>query len=458
MTETCRIRIARRDYDTLMTSVFPGDRDEHGAVLLGGISHANEAPVFHVREVHIAHDGTDYVEGKVGYRALNPTFIHRMITRARDEGLAYIAVHNHDTDTSVAFSRIDLNSHELGYPALLQISRGMPVGALVVGHRSAEADMWMRDGRRLALDELVVVGNGIRHLNSAPREESPVEDAFDRQVRLFGRAGQMRLARCRVAIVGLGGIGSLVAEYLARLGVGYFLLIDPDRLDPSNVSRVVGATVADATDHSLKVDIAHRVIAAANSSATVVAIPDDVAKGSVAAALTSLDYVFLAADSMRARLVINALVHQYLIPAVQLGSKIRVDERGHIVDVMSAVRPMRPGAGCLWCNGLIDPTGLAIEAKTDEERIDQAYGVSEPNPSVIALNAISAAHAVNDFMLDYLGPRECAGDLEFMHFHFVPAPKLMRVQPRADSGCSECSPTGRRYGRGDGLALPVTDG
>src|SRR6266849_8713352 len=117
--------------------------DEHGAVLLAGTSQLNGQLTLHVREVHLAREGTDYVEGKIGYRALSPTFIHRLITRARDEKLAYIAVHNHNSDTHVAFSRIDLDSHELGYPALLQIARGMPVGALVVGHRSAQADMWM---------------------------------------------------------------------------------------------------------------------------------------------------------------------------------------------------------------------------------------------------------------------------------------------------------------------------
>jgi len=258
--------------------------------------------------------------------------------------------------------------------------------------------------------------------------------------------------------VGLGGIGSLVAEFLARLGVGSFVLIDPDALEPSNLSRVVGATIADAAHQTLKVDVARRVISDANPNATVESIADDVAKQSVAATLRSVDYVFLAADSMRARLVFNALVHQYLIPGVQLGSKIRVDERGHVVDVMSAIRPVRPGMGCLWCNHLVDPAMLAIEAKTDRERIEQAYGVAEPNPSVIALNAVSAAHAVNAFMLDYLGLREPDPTVQFEHFHFLPRAKVDRVQPRRDEQCSECSPAGRRYGRGDTIPLPVTEG
>src|SRR5207302_3514904 len=168
-----------------------------------------------------------------------------------------------------------------------------------------------------------------------------------------------------------------------------------------NLSRIVGATLSDAEKRHPKVAVAKRLIRESNPAAEVVTIIDDIAKESVARRLVENDYLFLAADSMRARLVFNAIVHQYFIPGVQLGSKVRVDEEGNIIDVLSVNRPVRPGQGCLWCNELIDPTALATEAKTDAERVDQAYGTSEPNPSVIALNGISAAHAVTDFMLDY---------------------------------------------------------
>ncbi len=160
---------------------------------------------------------------------------------------------------------------------------------------------------------------------------------------------------------------------------------------------------------------------------------------------------------MRARLVFNAIIHQYLIPGVQLGSKIRSDKQGTLVDVMSANRPVRPGSGCLWCNQLIDPTQLAKEAKTDEERKAQAYGVEEPNPSVISLNAVSAAHAVNDFLLDYLDLRPEGEQLYYEHFHFLDKTRRV-VQPRKSEDCSECSKTGMRYALGDAVKLPCIEG
>src|SRR5208283_1446578 len=130
MTHKCRLRIERNHFQVLTTHLFPGDGGEHGAVLLAGLSKHDEQITLHVREVHLAQECLDYVQGTVGHRALTPKFIHRLITRARDERLVYLAVHNHGSDREVGFSYVDFESHERGYPALLQMARGMAVGAL----------------------------------------------------------------------------------------------------------------------------------------------------------------------------------------------------------------------------------------------------------------------------------------------------------------------------------------
>ena len=299
-----------------------------------------------------------------------------------------------------------------------------------------------------------MIGNDITRLYSRPCREGESNAEHDRQVRMFGAAGQHILQASKVAVVGLGGVGSLVAEYLARLGVGNLVLIDPDEIESSNLSRVVGATRVDVETGQLKTQIAVRHAREMAIHATLQAVAGDVSRHSVAQGLRDCDFIFLAADSMRARLVVNALAHQYLIPAIQMGAKIRRGDRGNLEDAMSAVRHIRPGTGCLWCNGLIDPTQLAIEAKSDSERKEQAYGVQEPNPSVITLNAVAAAHAVNDFLFDFLGLR--TGDVEaaYHHFHFDRG-KAQRVMPRRSPECRECV---LRLAMGDALELPVVEG
>ena len=453
--EYCDILVTSGDHQRIMEHLFPGDKDEHGAILRAGIVRNGSSLRLLIQNVHPAEFGTDYVAGRYGYRALTPTFINREILQCRDAGLAYLAVHNHHkSDRHVGFSKIDLESHERGYPALLDIGRDVPVGALVYGQRSVAADIWLPDGSRRSLASYRVIGNDIKRLYSQPCQEHESNAEHDRQVRMFGAAGQRILQASKVAIVGLGGVGSLVAEYLARLGVGNLVLIDPDEIESSNLSRVVGATRIDVETGQLKTQIAVRHVREMAIDARLQPIAGDVSRHSVAQVLRDCDFIFLAADSMRARLVVNALAHQYLIPAIQMGAKIRRGDYGNLEDAMCAVRHIRPGTGCLWCNGLIDPTQLAIEAKSDSERKEQAYGVQEPNPSVITLNAVAAAHAVNDFLFDFLGLRTVDVEADYHHFQFHRG-KAQHVMPRRSPECRECV---HRLAMGDALELPVVEG
>ena len=449
---TCDILVSARLHQRLIAHLFPGDNDEHGAILRAGVVRSGDGLRLLIQYVEPAQFGTDYIRGQYGYRALDPTFIHREIMRCRDAGLAYLAVHNHRSDRHVEFSGIDLASHERGYPALLDIGKGVPVGALVYGRRSVAADVWLPDGTRRSLGTYRIVGRTVSRLYSKPHRETAADSGHDRQILMFGAAGQHLLRSSKVAVVGLGGVGSLAAEYLARLGVGTILMIDPDPIEATNLSRVVGATPIDVESGLLKTQIAVRHARELAHDAVLLPVAGDVASAAVARELRDCDFIFLAADSMRARLVVNALAHQYLIPVVQMGAKVRPGPAGILDDAMSAVRHIRPGSGCLWCNGFIDATQLAIEAKSDAERKDQAYGVHEPDPSVITMNAVAAAQGVNDFLFDFLNLR---GEVTsaYRHMHFV-RHALQDVVPRCDPHCPECV---RRLAMGDALELPVLD-
>jgi len=239
-------------------------------------------------------------------------------------------------------------------------------------------------------------------------------------------------------VLGLGGIGSLVAEYLARLGVANLTLVDTDTVERTNLCRLVGATVEDAERHTLKVDVAERVIRQAYPEAQVTKLVADVAAPSVVEHLKSVDYIFLAADSMRARLVVNALTQQFFVSGVQLGSKIVVDEvTGRVDDAMSVVRPMRPGNGCLHCSGFINRQKLALEFATEEDRQHANYGTEDPNPSVITLNAVAASTAVNDFLFDVLELRP-DDPVRYRHMSHVRRNRGQSVELRDDQQCPEC--------------------
>jgi hypothetical protein len=243
-----RFRISSADFDKLYNHLFPGDRDEHGAVLLAGISESSRETRFLVHQVLLAKDGVDYVPGRRGYRMLTADFVAKASHMAAKERLCYFAVHCHGGRDSVSFSDTDLASHERGYPALLDITSGGPVGALVFAENAVAGEIWTRSGIR-PLNDMTVVGLNCRKLFPTPSNQANTFDGmFHRQSLIFGQVGQQRLAKAKIGIIGLGGVGSLVNEVLARVGVGEIVAVDPEKLELSNLSRVVGSRRWDSQD------------------------------------------------------------------------------------------------------------------------------------------------------------------------------------------------------------------
>src|SRR5438270_11705847 len=136
-----------RLYSQLMRHLFPGDEDEHGAVIAAGMVTTERGVKLLARELFLAEDGVDFVPGRRGYRMLTAEFVRDKIRHCRDERLVYLAVHNHGGSNHVDFSGADLRSHERGYPALLDIS-GHAVGALVFAENAIAGDIWTPDRAR----------------------------------------------------------------------------------------------------------------------------------------------------------------------------------------------------------------------------------------------------------------------------------------------------------------------
>ncbi len=436
-----------RLWTTLQDHLFL-DGDEHGAVILAGLAEGPRGPRLLAREVILARDGIDYVAGETGYRALTPTFVRDAAVRARAEGLHYLAIHNHFDPGNhhiVGFSQTDLASHARGYPALRQIT-GRPVGAVVLTRTAGAGDLWLPDGDRVDLAEVVIPAGNLIRMRPRPAVSSGVPDEqYDRQARLFGDLGQQVLGRMRVAVIGLGGVGSILVEGLARLGVGELLLVDDDIVDATNLPRLLGAEPDDVG--KLKTVPAARNARRANPDIRLEVLPERVETPAARSALRTCDWIFLAADGQAARFWVNSAVNQYLIPAAQIGVKVPVNARGDIGLVHANSRLLLPGNGCLWCNGLINPTDLAVDMHPEHERQDARYVPGVPAPSVIALNGIAAMEGLNHFMLAVTGLHVDERDTDSM-IHLPLARDRSPQLLRRDPSCPWCSQLGQ-LARGD---------
>ena len=91
-----------------------------------------------------------------------------------------------------------------------------------------------------------MVGRGI-HISASPHHSSPFVQSIrlHRTLDTWGPACQAVLASLRIGVVGLGSVGSIIAETLARIGATDILLLDADRVEEHNLDRLLYATASD---------------------------------------------------------------------------------------------------------------------------------------------------------------------------------------------------------------------
>lgn len=141
-------------------------------------------------------------------------------------------------------------------------------------------------------------------------------DRYSRQL-LFpgiGEEGQRKLADARVAIVGVGAIGSVAAGLLARAGVGHLRLVDRDYVEPSNLQRQSLFDEADAAESLPKAVAAARKISALNSQITAEAEVADLTPENAERLLAGVHLILDGTDNFETRYLINDYAVQNHMP------------------------------------------------------------------------------------------------------------------------------------------------
>src|SRR5207302_10529038 len=128
--------------------------------------------------------------------------------------------HSHPFPGRVRPSPIDLATETefCGRVAPLRLGDRRPVGALIIGPDGASARVWI--GGESTPADVRVIGDRVRVLTAVGHARVSTLAPYARQLLLWGAEGQAILNRSTVAVVGLGGTGSHVAQQLAYLGLG----------------------------------------------------------------------------------------------------------------------------------------------------------------------------------------------------------------------------------------------
>jgi hypothetical protein len=238
---------------------------------------------------------------------------------------------------------------------------------------------------------------------------------FSRQILLFGDEGQQVLSNIRVAIIGLGGLGSHVSQQLAYLGIRKFGLVDGDMVEETNLNRLIGATADDVPASRPKVDVAERMIKAVDPEVQVERVGKSFISLEGRALLSEADFVIGCVDNDGARLALTAVCAALHKPYMDVATDIDPDDTpinygGRIIFAKGA-------SGCCHCLGALDDREIERWMGSEDQLAadDRIYGsgAAGPSPSVVCLNGVLASAACLEFMVEVTGLREANRWLEY---------------------------------------------
>ena len=311
--------------------------------------------------------------------------------------LDVVHIHTHYGENEPTFSVID-DRHEAEYAKFLAASyQHKP--RLISGVFNESLDksrfrIWDRQGIYHTQIEFV---NGWFGTQTPSLSIAESELLFARQ-KIFGRGFQEQLSGLKVALIGCGGIGAIFAEQLARLGVKHWTLIDPDRLETSNLNRMPAAN-QDLVDqwwfkvHYLKWLIKKVYKVGSHIETMTVSVEEE----EVQKQISKVDLIVVATDNHRSRQVAQELALKFALPLMCLGTHIEVKPNSLPRMYCRVTVPPFGGEWCLMCGNIISLQQAALElapkaiAQAPNQR---GYLGGIEAPAVYWLNSICASTGV----------------------------------------------------------------
>ncbi|SDW88291.1 HesA/MoeB/ThiF family protein [Alicyclobacillus hesperidum] len=441
------------DYEKLTAHLFEDSSVEQAAYLLCGISQTQSEIRFLVRTVVLVSPDTLKEQSDKHLSIPSSSFVP-VLKQAADRQECFFLVHSHPPGFEDFSSQDDLEEPKLFRTAYIRVGFGIHGSLVFSGRDTLSGRVWIDDGdelRPIPLNLIRIIGRRYEFLipanGPAPQTVMP-KRFFERQIRAFGKDLQRLLENLHIGVVGCGGTGSAVLEQLARLGVGQMTIVDPDKVEDTNISRIHGSGLYDKGRS--KVQVMEDMIKQIGFGTRVHVIEKKVIYESVARDLRNCDLIFGCTDDQAGRMVLNELSIHYYIPLIDMG--VVIDSHlGYLRSVLGRVTIVRPKANCLLCRQWIRMDLVAAElmaAELREQRVKEGYApeLEEKDPAVVSFTTAVATqsvmemlHLITGYMGDERDVRDILWRLDSTAYSFRPVPN--------SEGCS-CT-TYKKVGRGD---------
>ncbi len=326
-----------------------------------------------------------------------------------------IDVHTHPFASGMPyFSSVDTADERNMKNYLISKGNEIHYASIVFSQDMYNARLWEFDGKKTCYENAFIKTQKISEnipnvfLHSKLSNEESQMEMFNRSLLALGvDTLKSMMSNQTITIVGVGGVGSLIAENLIHMGFQNINLIDFDEVEFSNLNRLVGATYDDAVNKRKKVDVVRRHLKSINPFAKVKAFDNSVFDRKIEKVIAFSDWIFLTTDNYASCVRVQEMAFKYYVPFISAATNILV-ENDKITDVRGEVILVRIGDHlCLNCLGKINKKELIYETHPDsrirEAMVQKGYvkGHDVKDPAVKTLNSMVSTIATDVLINQY---------------------------------------------------------
>lgn len=304
-----------------------------------------------------------------GNASFMPEYFERVISAAMEKGAGIAFLHSHLGPGWQDMSIPDIKA-EQGHAAATFAVTGFPLIGLTLGtDGSWSARFWKKDKSKEFnknwCRNVRVIGNKGLEITYDPKIAPPpgYREELKRTISAWGITKQQDLSRLKVGVVGVGSVGSIVAEALSRMGIQHVLLMDFDKVERHNLDRILHSTRDDADKSRDKVVVVSHGINGSATAEGFIAEPINmkVTEENGYRKILDCDIIFSCVDRPWARSVLNRIAYIHLIPVIDGGIMIKKTSTGEMGNADWKAHIAMPTRKCLECLGQYDPALVQAE-------------------------------------------------------------------------------------------------
>lgn len=366
-----------------------------------------------INEVILPERDDRNVHGNVSF---NSVYFDKVTSYALANNLGICFIHSHPFPGWQGMSNDDIEAEKMLAPRVKAVT-GLPLLGLTLGTDNYwSARFWIKEApnfyQKYWCESVRIVGKSLKpYFYNKILPKIHFGEEFQRTISSWGDKKQQEISRLKIGIVGLGSVGSVVAEALLRTGIGNLTFIDFDLVELKNLDRLLAANRSDIGKYKVEFQKERLTKTELLPDLNIHAVPYSITEKEGLEAALDCDVLFSCVDMPLPRYVLDCISYGNLIPVIDGGIDTNPKEDFSNIDQARwKAHATGPERICMQCLGQYKPEDAALELSGELDNPNYIKGLPKNHfanrgENVFGFSLSLAALEIQQFLSLVLKPR-----------------------------------------------------